>query len=92
MTPVDFRDELGRKAERLARARQRRKSLFQALVHVGALGWMFVLPVVLGAIGGRLLAHAMQRPYLKLPLLLAGLLVGGYAVFRELRRSLEDRP
>ncbi len=78
------------KAERLARARRRPAAVWTALMRVAGLGWMLVLPLALGAAGGRLLARWLERPWIALVGLGLGLVVGAYGVFRQVRRELEE--
>lgn len=78
------------KADRMARARRGRSTLWRSLVHVGTLGWLFILPLVaLTALGRSLGMHFGQRAY-AIAGLLAGLVLGGYLVWRNLRHSLEE--
>lgn len=88
--PDDYPREVRRKAERMARARRSHNSMWRYLAHVGVLGWMFILPVVLGAAGGRLLARWTGIRLLALAGLLAGLGTGAYVAWRQVRQSLED--
>lgn len=74
------------KVARMVRARQETNSIFKTLVHVGALGWVFVLPIVLGLVAGR----AMGGRTGAVVGLLLGVLFGGFAVYWNLRRSLHD--
>lgn len=76
-----------RKAERMARSRAATSSLWRHLAHVGVLGWVFVLPVVLGAVVGRLLMRSTGQKPLALAPLLLGVLLGAYAVWRQVRSS-----
>jgi uncharacterized membrane protein YfcA len=82
-----FTDTVRRKVERMARSRQAAPSFWRHLAHVGVLGWVFVLPVVFGAMLGRLLVHSTGRKALGLAPLLLGVLVGAYGVFRQVRGS-----
>lgn len=85
-----YTDEVRRKAERMARARKSRDSMWRYLAHVGVLGWMFILPVVLGAAGGHLLARWTGIRFLAIAGLLVGLATGTYVAWRQVRHSLED--
>lgn len=83
-------DVVRRKAERMQRARRSTVPLWRHLAQVGALGWLFVLPVLLLAWLGRLLAHTTGVRLLAVAGLLAGTVLGAYLVWRSVRRSLED--
>lgn len=85
-----FAEVVRDKARRRARARAEGESLWRHLVHVGVLGWTFVLPVVLGAVLGRALAHWTGVRQLALVPLLLGVVVGAYAVWRQVRSSVVD--
>ncbi|MEZ4390174.1 MAG: AtpZ/AtpI family protein [Polyangiales bacterium] len=82
--------EVEKKAARLAEARRRRPTLWQHLGHVGALGWVFVLPLVGGVALGRLVAHGRSDHAPVWVGLLVGLAAGGYGAWRQLRRGLND--
>ena len=84
----NYTETVRRKAKRMAAARQRHESLFRHLAHVGVLSWMFVLPLVLFAFLGRLLANAFQIRELGLAALGLGLITGIWLVWRQLSRSL----
>lgn len=88
--PESTADQVRRKAERMARARRSHDSMWRYLAHVGVLGWMFILPVVLGAAGGRFLARWSGQRWLAVVGLLVGLAAGSLVVWREVRHSLED--
>ncbi len=90
MAGEPFTSEVRRKVERMARARRNRASAWRYLAQVGVLGWTFVLPVVLGAAGGRLLARSTGVRAFAVVGLLAGLATGVYAAWRQVRRSIED--
>lgn len=83
-------DAVRRKAERIARGRRERRSAWQNLAHVGTLGWVLVIPLVLGIFVGRLAAIATGTRAPTLVGLFVGLAAGAYAVWRQLRRSLRD--
>ena len=85
-----YTDEVRRKAERMARARKNRDSMWRYLAHVGVLGWMFILPVVLGAAGGHVLARWTGMRFLAVMGLLLGLGTGAYVAWRQVHQSLED--
>lgn len=91
----EAKPELERKVERMRRARARRGTAWMSLAHVGALGWMLVLPVVAGAVVGSFVARRVASPWPAVLGLLLGLLVGGYVVWRSVARSLrasDDEP
>lgn len=88
--PTSLSEAVRRKARRMAAGRARRESPFRHLLHVGALGWMFVLPVVAGAFAGRALATATGRAAYGVGPLAAGIAIGAYIVWRQVRQSLRD--
>jgi ATP synthase protein I len=88
--PNSYPDQVRRKAERMAQSRKHRDTAWRYLANVGVLGWMFILPVVLGAAGGHLLARWTGIRFLAVAGLLLGLGAGAYAAWRQVRRSLED--
>ncbi|MBX3232518.1 MAG: AtpZ/AtpI family protein [Labilithrix sp.] len=79
-----------KKAERLARARRMRTDLWTSLVRVVGLGWVLVLPLALGAAGGRLVAEWLDRPRLALVGVGLGLAAGAYGVYAQVKRGLES--
>lgn len=85
--------EAVRKAERLARARRGPATVWSALARAAGLGWVLVLPLALGAAGGRLAARWLGRPWIALLGLGLGLATGVYGVFRQLKSGLtpDDR-
>jgi len=82
--------EVRRKAERMARARRQHGMGWEQLAHVGSLGFLFVLPVLLGAFGGRWLERAHEVPKAGLVGVAMGLLLGGYLGGRQLYRALHE--
>jgi predicted F0F1-ATPase subunit len=86
----EYVEAVRRKAERMERARRERRSLWTTLYQAGALGWVFVLPVVLGAGLGRLIAQHTGRPAATLVGLGLGLLMGGWSAWRNIQRSMDD--
>ncbi|HJL15234.1 MAG TPA: hypothetical protein RMH99_06235 [Sandaracinaceae bacterium LLY-WYZ-13_1] len=77
-----------RKARQIERDRRKKPVFWQHLAHVGVLGWVFMLPVVTLAWVGHLAADATGELWPALVGLAAGLLLGGYLVWRNLRDSL----
>ena len=90
MADEPYTSEVRRKAQRMARARRSKDPMWRYLAHVGVLGWMFILPVVLGAAGGHLLARWTGIRWLAVVGLLAGLATGSYVTWRQVRGSLEE--
>lgn len=88
--PGEFARAVGKKARRLRRSRTVRRSFWQGLIHVGALGWMFVIPVVIGAFVGHWLRRFTSSRSLSVAPLLLGVAIGVYVVARELWGSLAD--
>lgn len=90
--PGGEREEVRQKANRLRRARSASSSIWRHLANVGVLGWIFLLPVLLGLVAGRLIAGRLglgRGPVLAG--LLVGLVVGAWTSWWHVRRSLEDR-
>lgn len=87
---LGYPDEVRRKAERMLQARARRAALWSQIAHVGVLGFVFVLPVVLGAFAGRALGRYTGSRSAPVAAILAGVLVGGYASWRQIQRSLSS--
>ncbi len=79
-----------RKAARLSRARRSRPLLWATLARVIGLGWVFILPLVVGAALGRLIARSLGRPWIALVGLALGLFSGVYGVFRQVKGGLAD--
>ena len=77
------------KADRMARARHDKRSVWVVLSHAGAIGWQFVLPFV----GFTLAGHGIGRlAGSKVPTLLGilvGLVVGLWLAGRSLRSGVE---
>jgi len=90
MTAPSETGPVRRKALRMLRARRQRVSPWRALLHVGVLGWVFVLPVVLGVVGGRLVELHLGLRGATLGGLLLGVVAGAYAAWRQIRQSLAE--
>lgn len=86
----DSQDELDRKVARLKRARARESSLWRTVTHAGTLGWMLVLPMVLGGFLGHHFFKQHGHPWPAIAGVVLGLVVGGYGVWRSVQRSLEQ--
>jgi len=82
--------EVREKAERLSRARQREGGFWRHVAHVGSLGFVFVLPLVTGAVLGHYVAERTGRRGLALVLLLVGLLAGAFGSWRLIQESLRE--
>jgi len=85
----EAKPELERKVARMRRARRRKGTAWTTLVHVGALGWMLVLPVLAGVALGYPLAKRLGHPWPAMLGLLLGLVVGVYVVWRSVSRSFQ---
>lgn len=83
-------DEVKRKARRIEHDRGHRPIFWKQLAHVGVLGWIFILPVIGLAWGGHALARRMGQLWPAVAGLGAGIALGGYLVWRNLRDSLRD--
>lgn len=77
------------KADRMARARRDKRSVWVVLAHAGAIGWQFILPFV----GFTLIGHGISQIVdSKVPTLLGilvGLLLGLWLAGRSLRSGVE---
>ena len=87
--PLDYPDEVRRKALRMLHARARRAALWSQIAHVGVLGFVFVLPVVLAAFAGRALGSYTGSRSAPVVAILTGVIVGAYASWRQIQRSLD---
>lgn len=88
--PLGYVEVVRRKAERMARARRRAPLGWRHLSSVGVLGWLFIIPVVLGAFAGRLVARTWHTPGATLIGLGLGLAAGAYVAFRHVQTSLRQ--
>ncbi len=82
--------EASRKAERHARSRRRPMDVWSTLTRVVGLGWVLVLPLALGAAGGRLVARWLGRPPIALVGIVLGLAAGAYGVYRQVKLGLQE--
>lgn len=82
--------QVRRKAERMRRARKPSPSVLRYLAQVGALGWLFILPVVGIAALGRWLGRTLGQPSLALLGVFVGLAVGAVLFWRSVQRSLRE--
>lgn len=89
--PDPFLGTVKRKVRRMAHARRQPQGFWQNLVHVGVLGWVFVIPLVFFTFLGRFVARVAGQPALAVGLIVVGVGVGGYAVWHQLRPSIRDR-
>ncbi|MGE0323588.1 MAG: AtpZ/AtpI family protein [Polyangiaceae bacterium] len=89
--PDPFLGTVKRKVERMEQARRQPRGFWQNLVHVGVLGWLFVIPVVFFTFVGRFAARVVGQPALAVALIVVGVGVGGYAVWHQLRPSVRDQ-
>jgi ATP synthase protein I len=86
----ESRKKLFRKVVRMRKARQRRGSFWGGLAVVGSVGWMVALPTVGGAFLGRYLDDRFETNIqFTLGLLLLGLFIGGYGVWRLFVREAQ---
>lgn len=90
MSPSRDSDEVQRKADRVLRARARRDPLWRHLGHVGVLGWVLILPVLLGLLLGHLASVRLGTRVPALLGLLAGLAAGIYGAARQVRGALRE--
>lgn len=83
-----FVKEVRRQAERARRGRQ--MSFWQGLGLVGAVGWMVVLPALIGAFVGRWLDQRFEKGiFWTLSLLVIGLILGCIGAWRHVKGQLE---
>lgn len=88
MTQRRFREGATRRARTMKAARSARARFWAGLGLVGSVGWMIALPTVGGALLGRELDQRLDtRLTFTLGLLLAGLALGAYTVWRLFLRS-----
>ena len=88
MTEPSDSNQVERKVRRLRLARSERRSLWRSLAHVGVLGWLFILPVLLGIATGRWVSTVIGQRWPLLAGLALGLAVGGYVSWRQVRGSI----
>jgi MFS family permease len=83
-----------RKAQRMAHSRRTPAAFYRELLQVGALGWVFILPVLGGVALGMWAHHATGWRGAILVGMAAGILTGAGLVTRRvrevLRRGLDD--
>lgn len=79
----DLATQVDRKARRLARSRQRGGNIWRQVAQMGTLGWMMVLPMVLGAALGRVLQRVWEWHAAPVAGLVLGVFVGMYAAGRQ---------
>ena len=73
----------------MLRAREAGARLGSHVVHVGVLGFVFVLPVVLGGLAGQALARRWERPLVAVACILIGVAIGAVASWRQIQRGLD---
>lgn len=89
MKPTPELETIRKKARRLGLARARHGSAWRHLAQVGVLGWLFILPVLLGVFLGHLVAVRTGGQAPLLVGLFGGLAIGAYVAWRQIRRSIE---
>jgi len=82
--------EVRGKAHRLSRARATGGGFWRHVAHVGSLGFVFVLPLVAGAVLGHAISQRTGRPIFAILFLLLGLLVGAFGSWRLIRDGFEE--
>ncbi|MCB9676110.1 MAG: AtpZ/AtpI family protein [Alphaproteobacteria bacterium] len=78
------------KAERMARARRDKRSVWVVLGQAGTLGWQFVLVLVGCTLAGRGLAMLIDHDGPTLVGIVLGLVLGVWTAARSLRAFWED--
>lgn len=89
MSSDETADEVKRKAGRIRRRRDR-PATWRHLAHVGVLGWVFVLPTVACAWLGHWIAVRSDRLWPAIVGVAAGVVLGTYLVWRNLREALDE--
>ena len=94
MTQGTENSETLRESVRLARERRERakqqgeRPIAKNLAMIGALGWLIVVPTILGVLGGRWIDRAGESaPFWTLSLMFAGLVVGCWLAWRRMNRE-----
>jgi ATP synthase protein I len=83
-----FIDEIRRQAKRAAVSQH--MTLWQGLGLVGSVGWMVVLPALLGAFAGRFIdGRSKTGVFWTISLLFLGLVFGCLTAWRQVREELE---
>ncbi len=83
-----FVKEVRRQAERARRGQQ--MSFWQGIGLIGAVGWMVVLPALIGAFAGRWLDQRFEKGiFWTLSLLVVGLALGCVSAWRHVREQLK---
>lgn len=77
-----------KKADDLAKKRDRKPPILRHLAHVGVLGWIFILPVVLLAWLGHEVSLVLNATWPAVFALLLGVAIGAYGVWRNVSESL----
>ena len=86
-----FRKSLLERIERLRCARARGDHFWATIALGGAVGWMIALPMVGGVLLGRVLDRAWGTGVsMTLGLMMLGLFVGAWTVWRTLNRNRVD--
>lgn len=80
--------EIHSKVKALENARGSKSATLDNLILVGVLSWVFVLPLLAGVFSGRFLASRLGWPHLRIIGLVAGLVIGLYAAWRQVHRSI----
>jgi ATP synthase protein I len=78
-----------RRSERRRRwSREGEPSLTRYVGQIGVLGWIIVLPILLGLFIGRWLDHRLGTGiFWSAPSMLVGVVVGGYAAWKWMQRQ-----
>lgn len=88
----DFIGSVRRKAERMKESRATKDGMWRTLGRTVGIGWMVVLPVVVGAALGHWLALRLGRPSLAIVGLGVGLGTGVAGAYVQVRRLLVQEP
>lgn len=91
MTREDETTEaIRKKAERMDKARKTPWSPWRSFADAGAVGWVFILPVIGFSVLGHFLTRGTGRPLLGAASVIVGVIFGGYLVWRQVRRTLDE--
>jgi ATP synthase protein I len=84
-----LKDEVTKQARRIKRAEEDRPTLLAQAVHLGTLGLMLVLPIVVGAYLGRWLDEQMAGYSMRwtLSLMALGVVIGAWTVYRAVKET-----
>lgn len=86
-----WEDEAVKKTRRLRRARREGDKSLYTLARVGALAWLFILPVLAAAWFAHFALRELHQRWLALPIFALGVLLGAAFVRRKIVSLLDER-